>query len=141
MKATLRRAPSTDAGTFGVLTFGRTTVHTTELPWRNNRAQRSCIPAGAYLCKMVQSPKFGVVYQVLDVPNRSHVLIHPANFGGDVEMGWETELQGCIAPALRLGEMQNDYGRMQPAGLVSRPAVRSLMEWAGGKPFTLEVIQ
>lgn len=139
MKATLRRAPSTDTGTFGVLKFGTRTRHTTELPWRDNRPQRSCIPVGAYLCKLVRSPRFGLVYQLQNVEGRSHVLIHPANFGGDVDMGWETELHGCIAPAARLGMMENDYGRLQPAGLVSRPAVRELMEWAGGKDFTLEV--
>jgi hypothetical protein len=139
MKATIRRGVSTDTGTFGTLAFGRTVRHTLELPWRNNARQRSCIPVGVYRCSLVNSPRFGIVYQVHDVPGRTHVLIHPANLAGDIEKGWETELQGCIAPAVRLGAMKNDLGRMQPAGLVSRTATRELMEWAGGKPFTLEI--
>lgn len=139
MKATIRRGQPTDTGTFGSLTFGRTTRHTLELPWRDNARQRSCIPVGVYQCALVRSPRFGVVYEVKDVPGRTHILIHPANLAGDIEKGWETELHGCIAPAVRLGAMKNDIGRMQPAGLVSRTATRELMEWAGGKSFTLEI--
>ena len=29
--------------------------------------------------------------------------------------------------------------QLQRAGLVSRPALRRLMDWAGGQPFTLEI--
>lgn len=137
--ATLVRAPSTDQGSFGRLVFGATTVHTVELPWRDNRRQRSCIPPGAYTCALVKSPRFGRVYGVADVPGRANVLIHPANLGGDIEAGWDTQLQGCIAPCERLGVMRNTKGVVQVAGLVSRPALRRLMDWAGGQPFTLEI--
>ena len=118
--ARLHRSPTTDQGTFGRLAFGARTLHTTELPWRNNRQQRSCIPVGTYACAMVHSPKFGKVYGVANVPGRSHVLIHAANLGGDIEMGWATQLHGCIAPAERL-------------------ALATFMAWAGGQPFTLEI--
>ncbi len=136
---TLRRQPSTDQGTFGVLTFGARTVHTIELPWRDNRRQRSCIPPGAYRCALVQSPRFGRVYGVAGVPDRTHILIHASNLAGDVDLGWTTQLHGCIAPAMRVGAMRNNKGRMQAAGLVSRPALDALMAWAAGQPFTLEI--
>lgn len=136
---TLRRSKPTDQGTFGVLTFGAAAVHTTELPWRDNRQQRSSIPPGAYRCALVQSPRFGRVYHVRAVPGRSHVLIHAANLGGDVDRGWSTQLHGCIAPCERLGAMRNNAGAMQAAGLVSRPALNRFMSWAAGQPFTLEV--
>lgn len=139
MKATITRTPSTDAGTFGVFRFGSTSVHSLELPWRDNRRARSCIPAGVYQCAIVKSPRFGLVYQVQNVPGRDHVLIHRANLGGDVDKGLDTELQGCIAPFMRLGAMRNSKGVMQAAGLVSSSAFRQFMEWAGGKPFTLEI--
>lgn len=139
MKAFLERAPSTDQGTFGVLTFGGQTCRTTELPWRDNRVQRSCIPTGTYTCAIVQSPKFGRVYGVQNVPGRSAVLIHSANFAGDVDMGYTTQLHGCIAPCERVGLMKNNAGNMQAAGLVSRPALARLMAWAAGNPFTLEI--
>jgi hypothetical protein len=137
--ARLLRGPSTDQGTFGVLAYGAGRVHTLELPWRDNRRQRSCIPPGHYRCSLVRSPRFGRVYQVHDVPDRSHVLIHAANLAGDVDLGWTTQLHGCIAPCLRVGVMRNNAGAMQAAGLVSRTALASLMGWAGGAPFDLVI--
>jgi len=139
VRATLQRSASTDHGTFGVLSFGDQACRTTELPWRDNRKQKSCIPVGTYQCAIVNSPRFGRVYGVADVPGRSNVLIHSANFGGDVDMGYTTQLQGCIAPCERVGLMRNKAGEMQTAGLVSRPALNRLMAWANGKPFTLEI--
>lgn len=139
MKATLTRSPSSDQGTFGVLTFGLDVVHTIELPWRDNRQQRSCIPVGTYQCVIVKSPKFGRVYGVQNVQGRSNVLIHSANFAGDVDKGFTTELHGCIAPCMRVGQMRNNAGAMQSAGLVSRSALARLMEWADGQPFELEI--
>jgi len=135
----LTRGPSTDEGTFGVLAFGDSSCFTTELPWLDNLQSRSCIPAGEYTCSIVQSPHMGRVYGVHNVPGRSNVLIHPANFGGNVGRGWQTELQGCIAPSMKQGSMVNKFGRMQRCGLVSRPAVTMLMSWAAGEPFQLRI--
>ena len=139
IRATLQRGTSTDAGTFGVMTFGSEVVHTVELPWRDNARQRSCIPLGTYKCAIVKSPRFGRVYGLSNVPGRSHVLIHSANFGGDETKGFDTQLHGCVAPCMRVGLMRNSKGNMQPAGLVSRPALARLMEWADGAPFELEI--
>jgi hypothetical protein len=93
-----------------------------------------------YRCAIVQSPRFGRVYGVANVPGRSHVLFHSANLAGDVEMGYSSQLHGCIAPCERTGQMRNANGQMQAAGLVSRPALRRLMEWAAGRPFELEIV-
>lgn len=87
----------------------------------------------------MQSPRFGRVYGVENVPGRSHVLLHAANLAGDVDLGWTTQLHGCIAPCERVGAMRNKAGRMQAAGLVSAPALAQFMAWAGGQPFTLEI--
>lgn len=140
LKARLERQPSTDQGTFGRLYFGRDAVFTVELPWRDNRRQMSCVPLGRYTCRLVNSPRFGRVYGLRDVPGRSHVLLHSANFGGDSSMGYTTQLQGCIAPCLHLGAMRNTEGKMQRAGLVSRPALRKLMLWANNQDFELEIV-
>ncbi|CAB4194501.1 hypothetical protein UFOVP1254_91 [uncultured Caudovirales phage] len=141
MIAKLTRGPSTDHGTFGVLRFGDASVFTTELPWRNNLQKRSCVPVGSYRCALTKSPRFGNVYLLANVPGRSHVLIHPANFAGDSALGWTTELEGCIAPCMRVGTMRNKAGVMQAAGIVSRPALNLLMAWANSEPFTLEITQ
>lgn len=137
--ARLVRSPSTDQGTFGVLRFGAQHVHTLELPWRENRVGRSCIPPGVYRCAMVNSPHLGHVYGVQDVLDRGYIRIHSANLAGDVTLGWQSELEGCIAPCQRVGAMRNKFGVMQAAGLLSRPAVNQLVAWAGGQPFTLEI--
>lgn len=138
-RARLTRSESTDEGTFGTLVFGANSCRTLELPWRDNRPQVSCIPTGTYRCGIVRSPRMGRVYGVAAVPGRSNVLIHSANLAGDISMGFDTQLQGCIAPCERLGSLRNKAGRMQRAGLVSRPAVTRLMEWAAGQPFDLEI--
>jgi len=140
MIVTLKRGNSTDQGTFGTLYFGGNVLHAVELPWRDNARRVSCIPAGTYQCALVNSPRFGKVYGVKNVPGRSHILIHASNLAGDVYKGWITQLHGCIAPAERLGAIKIPSGKMQAAGLVSRPALRKLMNWAGGSSFTLEVV-
>lgn len=63
---------------------------TVELPWKNNQRRVSCIPAGTYTAIKHHSPKFGPCLWIQDVPGRSEILIHPANFWHD--------LLGCIAP-------------------------------------------
>ena len=138
-KAKLTRRASTDEGTAGVLTFGGQSVFTMELPWRDNKPRVSCIPLGIYECAIVRSPKFGLVYGVKNVQGRSHVLIHAANVAGDVAMGFDSQLHGCIAPAKYLGRMRNKSGNIQLAGLVSKPALTEFMRWADSKPFLLEI--
>lgn len=133
-RAVLTRAPSTDEGTFGTLLLDGQVLRTTELPWRDNKPQASCIPAGVYVCAIVQSPKFGRVYGLRDVPGRSHILIHAANYGGDRVKGYRAELLGCIAPCMVHGQLNG-----QMAGLSSREALAELMAWAAGEPFELEI--
>lgn len=133
-RAALTRDPSTDDGTFGSLQFEYDTLCTIELPWRDNKPRESCIPVGAYRCEIVQSPKFGRVYGLRDVPGRSHILIHAANYGGDVSKGLRSDLLGCIAPCSAFGRLNG-----QMAGLSSREALGKLMAWAGGEPFELEI--
>lgn len=139
-RAILTRGPSTDEGTFGVLALeGGPELRSVELPWRGNATGISCIPPGVYRCELVNSPRFGRAYEVRDVPGRSNILLHSANFGGDKSKGWHSDLLGCIAPASAVGPLPNPNGRAQRAGLQSKPALASLMSWAGGLPFELDV--
>lgn len=64
---------------------------TIELPWKRNELRVSCIPEGRYRVIDRFSPKFGRHWHIVDVPNRSFILIHPANNA-------LKELAGCIAP-------------------------------------------
>ncbi len=79
----LLRVGQSRRGTFGVLRHGQVPfVLTLEEPCV------SCIPAGRYRCRRVRSPKFGVTFEVCDVPGRSHILFHSGNTIEDTE--------GCI---------------------------------------------
>lgn len=55
----------------------------------------SCIPEGIYQIVKRYSNRFKDHYWIINVPNRSLILIHPANNA-------KKELQGCIAPVLTL---------------------------------------
>lgn len=99
---------------------------TMEPPWRDNVANESCIPRGEYLCVWHKSPRYGWVYAVTGVPDRTHILIHPGNIA--------QHTLGCILPGRRFGELSG-----QPAVLVSRGATRDLVGHFDRQPFTLEV--
>lgn len=138
MKAIITRGESTVAGTFGVfrISFVDTfwTCHSLELPWKDNRVKLSCIPPGTYQCALVQSPKFGTVYGVQDVPGRSAILVHAGNWGGDIEKGLKSDIEGCILLGLGKGMLSG-----QPAITSSRDAVNKLMSLTGGRPFELTI--
>ena len=76
-------------GTFGVLIDNDIPFAVTlERPWVNNERNKSCILPGTYVCKRVDSPRFGDTFEVCDVPGRSHILFHKGNIDDDTH--------GCI---------------------------------------------
>lgn len=137
----LLRYENSDHGTFGVMTLpDGQQLHSLELPWRNNLSNRSCIPEGRYRCILTWSPRFGrMMWLVNGVVGRLGIRIHPANLAGDVELGWKSQLNGCIAFGFRLGRMQIDDGRWQRSLFTSRPAVRQFEDAVKTSPFLLEV--
>ena len=79
-------------GTNGMILYnGRLIIYSIELPWKENRAGVSCIPEGNYELVKRWSPKFNRHLQLMNVPQREYILIHPANDA-------LKELKGCIAP-------------------------------------------
>jgi hypothetical protein len=95
MELELTRAYDPD-GTNGELRCGGKTIcYTIELPWLANQRNISCIPEGRYELKKRFVQKFGLHLLVVNVPNRSWILIHPANDA-------KTQLKGCIAPVIQL---------------------------------------
>ena len=105
--ATITREPSSDQGTFGELvTDSGFRCASLELPWKQNAGGKSCIPAGTYLFKIINSPKHGLCYQEWDdpdtpekedVPDRDHIQIHPMNLCGDADKGYVAQSLGCLA--------------------------------------------
>ena len=67
---------------------------------RNNEQNVSNVPTGTYPLVWENSPKFGMVWELKDVPNRSECKIHAANM-------WN-QINGCIAPGTYLGEINED---------------------------------
>lgn len=81
-------------GTLGVIDFAGERFYTVERPWIDNKPYVSCIPTGSYNMRRRESPRFGETWHVLDVEDRTHILIHVANFPSDV--------QGCIGLGTKL---------------------------------------
>ena len=97
-----------------------------EEAWRDNRPQVSCIPAGEYVCRWVQSPKFGLTPEVTNVPGRSHILLHAGND--------EDDTLGCILPGSNFGPINGRVGVVQ-----SKVALARLLAPFAGRDFTLAV--
>lgn len=85
----LIRVGQSSLGTWGVLRHGPVPFALTlERPWQDNVENLSCIPMGRYRCRRIRSPKFGVTFEVCEVPGRTNILLHAGNVLADT--------QGCI---------------------------------------------
>ena len=133
----LLRQKSDELSTPGTLLTDRGTVFVTlELPDKKNKSNVSCIPEGRYTVKMVTSPTHGRVYQVMNVPNRSNILIHSANI--------PSQLLGCIAVGKSVAVFNpgSIKGLKVPTKGISRSreALKQLEDEMSGEDFTLEII-
>ena len=139
----LTRSENGDEGTFGILSgpaYGFR-CHMIELPWRDNRVNYSCIPVGTYKVRPYISHRFGRCFKVMDVPNRTAILIHPANLAGDREKGLSSQLRGCLAPGRLRCRLTGKTGKKQQAVGASRPALGDLIQAHGHRSFTLKIVE
>lgn len=74
--------------------------HTLELPNLDNQRQISFISEGLYAAKEINHPKFNMCIQLLNVVDRSGILIHIGNY--------YTEIQGCILVGHNLTDINSD---------------------------------
>lgn len=90
MRLTVHRIKDNGLRTMGVISIdGRLYGWTLEDPWADNRKNISCIPAGEFGIRLTYSPKFKIITpELVGVPNRTHIRIHPGNEESDTE--------GCI---------------------------------------------
>ena len=132
----LIRTETSDEGTFGFLFYDGRFLCTGELPWRDNRRGESCIPAGVYQVRMRTSPRFGRAYEILDVPGRTHILLHNGNYCGDDSLGFKTHVDGCILVGSSRGKLDGQH-----AVFSSRRARHKFENEMGGAPFELEIIE
>jgi hypothetical protein len=68
-----------------------------------------------------QSPKFGRTWQVMDVPERDHILFHAGNTHKDTH--------GCILLGMQFGRIGSES-----AILASRSAFNRFMDLMAGTP-------
>ena len=126
---------------------GQKICDTLELHEEQNKRRESHIPIGKYLCKIVQSPKFGRVYEVTNVPNRGNVLIHWANFAGDTDIDgnkdgisdYVSDLLGCIAVGNGYANIKRKDGKMQFGIINSKKTFDIFMQYMKGLPFYLYI--
>ncbi len=132
----LTRLQSGDHGTFGVIRHKNQIFYTGELPWRENKSNISCVPAGTYICRWTHSPRFGRFMYLIDgVSDRTGIRAHSANFMGDSFKKYRCQLNGCIAMGERVGVMDG-----QQSLLISSPAVKKFESLMERQTFRLEII-
>lgn len=99
MKCEIIRVEKTVLHTFGVfLIRGEVFMVTLEPPWKGNKPKKSCIPDDVYLCKRVDSPKYGDTFEITEVPGRTHILFHWGNFVKDTK--------GCVLTGQAFGSIR-----------------------------------
>ena len=128
MDLTITRFCWSDFGVFGEMMVADQRLYTVERPWLNNQPRISCIPAGEYYCRPRRFNRGGYdAVEVVDVPDRSHILFHRANLA--------TQLAGCIGVNSYLGCLSNQW-----SGLGSRDAFEIFMGEYGGHNFQLRIV-
>jgi len=106
----LSRWAHSPTATMGIIELEGEVFWTVERPWLDNAPNVSCVPEGVYDLRWRESPRFGWTWILEDVPNRTHILIHSAN--------WSRQLQGCIA--LGTGLMGNEFAVSNSRDAVKR---------------------
>lgn len=114
------------AGTIGRMFAEGAIFSTVERPWLDNEPFISCIPEGAYIVEPYSSAKYPDVYEIKDVPDRTHILFHAANYPTDVE--------GCVG----VGAKSHDRTLMVTH---SRDAMERFKTLMGQDPFRLQISQ
>lgn len=118
-KLFLQRAKPLKDRTIGILYLmhGKDTLtlfYTLELPYNANIRCKSSIPKGTYTIKHYFSKKFKNCFEVLNVPDRTDILIHSGNYPKDT--------QGCILIGKAINKKSSTL-------LSSRAALTQLNQW------------
>lgn len=123
----LKRISDSVKATLGVLTDesnGLPLMLTLEPPEKGNQQSISCIPKGVYVCKPYSSEKYPDVYQITDVPGRTHILIHVGNT--------PEHTYGCVLVGKVFGETGS-----QPSVFQSGDSLEALKKLIGNEDFEL----
>jgi hypothetical protein len=121
-------------GTFGILCVnGERFGVTLELPWKDNKMDVSCIPAGKYRAELIDSEHHGKAYCLRKVPNRTDILMHWGN--------WRDDTLGCILIGEKRETVYSDkYPKGKPGISNSRVTYGKMMKALGWEPWVEVVI-
>ena len=129
------RFESNDQATYGLLKIIENDrilfeCVTLEKAWKDNKNNISCIPAGVYSVMKTYSNRFKKpLYLIDEVPGRSGVRIHPANFA--------SQLQGCIALGSHFADIDSDGIKDVVNSRDTQEKFDMVMD---NRPFKLEII-
>lgn len=123
-------------GTEGLLFTENFNCKVLELPWLDNKQNKSCIPIGKYETKVRHSMKFGTIYWILNVKDRTYVYIHSGNWAGNTNLGLKSHTYGCLLLGKEFGYLMG-----QRAVLGSRLTIKRFMEHMNNQPFTLHILE
>ena len=87
-----------------------------ELPYLDNRVDVSCILPGIYDFQKIVRSDGSEAIEILNVPNRTHILAHSGNYMKDT--------LGCILPNISYSYTKETR---TPYGITSRPQIKQLM--------------
>lgn len=127
-----------------------------ELECKNNEPDISSIPPTVsqnpptvtYLVQLMPHPHHGslgaaigfpgMCYEIMNVHGRTAVLLHIANYAGQVSQHERTDLLGCMALGTDRGKMTPPgYNSPQEAVEHSGTAVLAFYKEMGGRPFNM----
>lgn len=95
----LIRLEEGEEGTIGALKIDKEVFCWTLEPTdKLNKRNESCIPIQQYMCRKITSPRFGITFEVFDVPGRSDILFHKGNT--------EDDTLGCIILGSRVSNLK-----------------------------------
>ena len=111
MRIRIRRISESDSCTFGILMLWHVPLYTLELPWRQNRANISRIPAGVYSVlpigdgrKRIRLIGNGCYWSKTKMKEQAG-----ERWGNDIHIGNRVnEIQGCILVGLGMHSNSND---------------------------------
>lgn len=132
-RITITRDETGPEGTFGKLvTDLNFECYTLERPAEGDHP---CIPKGVYKVLWTNThPIHGECYEVMNVPARTAILIHSAN--------WFDQLLGCIAPGRSVQDVEGvwqEKPRKMKGVTSSKDALKGLIENMDKKEFELTI--
>lgn len=128
MEVQIKRIDYSDKQVLGELTVDGFACKTLELADKENQRRISCIPKGTYKVIKRFSAKYGNHFWIQNVPNRSMILIHQANY--------HFQLLGCIA----VGEKHTDINKDGYRDVTSSVATMNKLNQILPNEFTLKIV-